>query len=150
MDIYLYDYIINHSKASKINIHLLKMLSTIQKRHGKIRDTIARLSEDTPMLPGCFGAVSVKCGKDYCWCATSDKGHLYYRITWTENGKSRTKLIPDDDIPWIKEVTQNYRHFRKMRRELKGLQLKLKIDFDKWERRLIRKTRRLRTYLRNL
>lgn len=150
MDIYLYDYIIIHSKESKKNIHLLKMPTTIQKRHDKIADTISRLSEDIPMLPGCFGVVSVKCGKDYCWCATSDKGHLYHRITWTENGKSRTKLIPEDDILWIKEVTQNYRRFRKRRRELKSLQIKLKFDFDKWEARLINKTRKLKTYLKNL
>ena len=126
------------------------MMSAIEKRHEKIANIIYRLSEDIPMLPGCFGKVSIKCGKDYCWCANSDEGHLYYRITWTENGKSRTKLIPDADITWIKDVTQNYRSFRKMRRELKSLQQKLKLDLDKWEHRLISKTRKLKTYLKNL
>ncbi len=40
-------------------------------------------------------------------------GHLFRRITWSENGRSNTKVIPEEDINWIKELTENYREFQK-------------------------------------
>ena len=64
------------------------------------------------MIPGAFKIVYCKCGKENCWCYQK-KGHPFRRITWTENGLSKTKAIPQKDVDWIKEVTGNYRKFRK-------------------------------------
>lgn len=128
----------------------MSKLSSLQKRQAQIHDTISKLSEERIMTPGAFKTVFVKCGNPNCWCANDDDGHPFNRITWTENGKARTKSIPEEDIPWIKEVTQNYRDFRKIKRELKSIQIKLKVDVDKWEARLISKTRKLRACLKNL
>lgn len=123
--------------------------STIQKKHAQISDRIIKLIEEKPMMPGAFNTVFVKCGNTNCWCA-SDKGHPFNRITWTENGTSRTKSIPTEDIPWVKDVTRNFRNYRKTKRELKNLQTKLKLEIDNWEIQMVRKTRKTKAYLKNL
>lgn len=127
----------------------MKKKSDIQKRHEQIGYKIAQLSEQTSIMPGNFRTVFVKCGTPTCWCVDG-KGHPFNRITWTEKGKSRTKSIPVEDIPWIKEVTQNYRNFKKFKREIKSLETKLKMEIEKWESQLVRMTRKTKEYLKNL
>lgn len=129
----------------------MKKRSGIQKRNEQLSNSILKLSKETPMLPGTFGTVFVKCGYASCWCANdTGKAHPFNRITWSDNGKSRTKAIPEKDIPWIKEVTKNYRNFKKSKRDLKILQAKLKLEIDKWERQLVLKTRKTKEYFKNL
>ncbi len=98
------------------------------------------------MIPGSFKEVYRKCGKQNCWC--HDKaGHLLRRITWSENGHSKTKAIPEKDIVWIKKVTGNYREFRKKRKEIQKLDKSFKELLDAYEKETIKKSRQLRDYL---
>jgi hypothetical protein len=98
------------------------------------------------MLRGTFGTTFRRCGKPTCWC--SDQiGHPYTRITWTENGHSNTKAIPDHDQHWIKRVTAAYRIYRSKRRQLQDLQQKLKLLLDQFETQVIHKTQKQRDYL---
>ncbi|MBW8003992.1 MAG: hypothetical protein FVQ80_18685 [Planctomycetes bacterium] len=100
------------------------------------------------MIPGAFKEVYRKCGKENCWCCKPDAaGHLLKRITWSENGHSKSKAIPEKDIDWIIEVTRNYREFRKKRRELQRLDISFKQMFDAYEKEIIKKSRLLRDYL---
>ncbi len=98
------------------------------------------------MIPGSFKEVYRKCGKQNCWCR--DKvGHLLRRITWSENGHSKTKAIPEKDIDWIQKATGNYREFRKKRKEIQKLDKSLKGLLDAYEKDTIKKSRQLRDYL---
>lgn len=98
------------------------------------------------MIPGSFKEVYRKCGKQNCWCR--DKaGHLLRRITWSENGHSKTKAIPEKDIDWIQKATGNYREFRKKRKEIQKLDKSLKGLLDAYEKDTIKKSRQLRNYL---
>ena len=100
------------------------------------------------IIPGSYRKLIVRCGKPNCWCHHEEGGgHPFRRITWTENGVSKTKAIPKEDIQWIKEVTNSYRKFRKMRRKLKKLEAVCKELLDKYEKELIKRTRKLRDYL---
>lgn len=110
---------------------------------------LEELLKERLMLPGAFGVVYCKCGKDNCWCKKG-VGHPVKRITWTEKGKSKTKTIPEQDARWIKEVTKNYRNFKKMKRKLKTFQMETKAQIEKWEKKLIKKTRQMRTYLKKI
>jgi len=98
------------------------------------------------MLPGSFNEVYCKCGKENCWCHDKD-GHPFRRITWSENGLSKTKAIPKEDTNWIINVTKSYRIFRKKRREIKKLEKQLKGLLDDYEKNIIQKTRKLKNYL---
>jgi hypothetical protein len=98
------------------------------------------------MLPGAFKEVYCKCGKENCWCH-KQKGHPFRRITWSENGRSKTKAIPAEDVDWIKQVTENYREFRRKCKEIKELQDGLKNLLEEYGKDIIKKSRQLRDYL---
>ena len=60
-----------------------------------ITEIIERIIQIKAIIPGTYKEVYRKCGKSYCWCAQKEKGHPFKRITWSENGKTRTKAIPE-------------------------------------------------------
>ena len=98
------------------------------------------------MIPGSFKEVYRKCGKQNCWC--HDKpGHLLRRITWSENGISKSKAVPEQEVEWIKKSTSNYRELRKKRRDLQKFDKDLKGLLDFHEKDVIKKSRLMRDYL---
>jgi hypothetical protein len=78
------------------------------------------------MLSGSFNKVYRKCGKKNCRCQ-SGEGHPMYRIVWLEQGRSKTKSIPEKDIDWILQMSNNYKRYRRIRKKL----LELQKDFFK-------------------
>jgi len=98
------------------------------------------------MIPGAFKEVYRKCGKPNCWCH-DQPGHLLRRITWSEQGVSRTKAIPEQDVDWITRATSNYREFRRKRREIQKLDKSLKALLDSHEKEVVEKSRRSKDYL---
>ena len=90
--------------------------------------------------------VYCKCGKQNCWCYKKG-GHLFRRITWSENGQSKTKAIPEEDINWIKKITGNYREFQKKRKQIKELEGGLRKLLSEYAKAAIEKSRQLRDYL---
>ena len=98
------------------------------------------------MIPGAFKEVYRKCGKQNCWCL-DQPGHLLRRITWSEQGLSRSKAIPEQDVAWIERATSNYREYRSKRREILELEKNLKSLLDAHEKEVVRKSRLLRDYL---
>ena len=112
------------------------------------RQGISKLGVDGVhlMIPGAFKEVYRKCGKQNCWCR-DQPGHLLRRITWSEQGVSRSKAIPKQDEAWIQRATRNYREFRSKRREIMELEKNLKALLDAHEKDVVRKSRLLRDYL---
>ncbi|MBW8036519.1 MAG: hypothetical protein FVQ79_13060 [Planctomycetes bacterium] len=121
----------------------LNQIEELEKQRARILKQILSIGL---MLPGTYKEVYCKCGKPNCWCYEK-QGHLFRRITWSENGRSRTKAIPEDDISWIKEITGNYREFQKKRRQIKELEGVLKDLLGKHAGAVIEKSRQLRDYL---
>ena len=125
-------------------------MSRTQLQHAGItcRHLLKELLSFQQMLPGTFKEVYCKCGKQNCWCYHKDaKGHPFRRITWSQDGRTRTKTIPQKDIDWILRVTGNYREFKKKRRKLKWFEGYVKSLIDEYEKTIIRKTRSLKKYL---
>ncbi len=98
------------------------------------------------MIRGTFGEIYRRCGKSTCRCV-KEKGHLYTRITWTENMQSKTKAIPKKDIAWIKKTTESYRRFRKLRQKIRELDNQFRVLLDQFENEMIETTKKLRNYL---
>jgi len=122
-----------------------KKIKNLEKERAEI---LRCLLDFKMMIPGSFGELILKCGKKNCWChQKKDGGHPLSRITWTENGVAKTKAIPKEDIEWIKEMTDSYRAFRQLRRKLKNLETTCKQTIDKYEREVVKNTRKLRDYL---
>ena len=121
----------------------LYRIKELERQRNRILKQILAIRS---MLPGAYKEVYCKCGKPNCWCYKKG-GHLFRRITWSENGRSKTKAIPEEDISWIKELTENYREFQKKRREIKELEGILKELLSEHARAVIKKSRLLRDYL---
>jgi len=108
---------------------------------------LSELQEIRCMIRGTYGKTYRKCGQPNCWCQSAGKGHPYHRMTWTKDGQAGTKSIPKEEIPWIQDMTKNYRRFRTLRSKLRMQERELKILLDKLEEEVILKTRKKRKYL---
>ena len=120
----------------------LKQIKALEKKRDRVLEKIlsAKL-----MISGSYKKVYCRCGKKNCWCCNG-KGHPYRRITWSEEGQSRTKSISEKNTGWIKEVTQNYRNFKEGQKQIKKYEEQLKKLLDKHSKEIIVKTRMKKEY----
>ena len=120
----------------------------IKSISSKIADIIKTILSISDMIPGSYNQVYCKCGKPTCWCYKEDKGHPARRITWYENGKYRTKAIPQKDVQWIKFATENYKKYKKNLKILIMLNDNLIEYLKKHSKETIIKTREKREYFK--
>lgn len=120
----------------------LKQIKSLEKKRDIVLD---RMLSVRSMVPGAYGKVYCRCGKKNCWCY-SGKGHPYTRITWYEAGKSKTKSIHEKNIGWIKQVTQNYRYFKKDQKKIREYEERLKELLNTYLKEIIIKTRMKKEY----
>jgi len=130
-----------------------KKIKTLEKLISQVLEEMLRIKT---MLPGSYNKVYCRCGKKNCWCYAKGKGkskskdkaaHPFRRITWTEKGVYKTKAIPEKDVDWIKKVTENYRKFRKKRKEIQKLEENIRRLLEEYRKNIVKKTRKLREYL---
>lgn len=69
------------------------------------------------------------------------------RINYSDNGRSRTKAVKPEDVSWAKEMTENYKRFRKNRQALRALEKKINQAIDDLETKVVDKTARQRNYV---
>jgi hypothetical protein len=108
---------------------------------------LAELLEIETMIRGSFGRVYRKCGSSKCWCATQEGGHPLDRINYSDDGRSRTKAISEHDVQWAKQMTDNYKRYRKNRQALRALNQKLNSALDTLEAKRVERTARKRNYV---
>jgi hypothetical protein len=100
-----------------------------------------------PIVPGSYNQVYRKCGKPNCWCQDGESGHPLKRISWTENGVSHSKAVPEQDIQWVIPATNNFRLFRKLYKEFQSVQNEIEETVTKIEWEMIRETRREKKWI---
>lgn len=120
-----------------------KDLQRAEQERSRILSELLRVES---MLRGSYALIYTKCGKDNCWCKNG-KGHPHSRITWCQKGQGVTRKVPPDQIAWVREVTENYRNFRSLRRRLLRLQADSKKFLDQIEKDLIENTRKGKSFL---
>ena len=107
---------------------------------------MGELLKTLAMIRGSFGTVHRKCGAPNCWCANQG-GHPVDRINYSDNGRSRTKAIKPEDVEWAREMTENYKRFRKNRQALRTLEKQINQAIDELEQKLVDKAARQRNYV---
>ena len=122
----------------------INQIKKLEKKHSQI---INELLDFKDMIPGAYNEVFCKCGKENCWCIQENRGHLFRRITWSENRRSMTRAIPENDISWIKNVTQNYKLFKEKRKQIKKIEIQLNVLLNDFSKSIIENTRKLKEYL---
>ena len=125
----------------------MKINEKIKEIEEKRKELLEKIQKINEMMPGSFKRVHLKCGKENCWCKNEhNTGHPVDRITWSEQGTSKTKAIPKEDIEWIKKVTKNYREFKNFEKELKRLEQQQKKQLARLEKNLVKATRKQKKY----
>ena len=120
-----------------------KDLQRAEQERSQILSELLRMES---LLRGSYALIHTKCGRDNCWCKDG-KGHPHSRITWCQKGQGFTRKVPPDQIAWVREVTENYRNFRALRRRLLRLQADSKKLLDQIENDLIENTRIGKSFL---
>ena len=123
----------------------MSTLNEIRKLEEKRAGVLDKILSTKLMVPGSYNEVYCRCGKKNCWCY-SGKGHPFKRITWSEDGKPKTKSIREENVGWIKKVTQNYRNFREGQKRIKEYEVRLGKLLDKYLKEIIIKTRMKKEY----
>ncbi len=120
------------------------------KQYIKLETEKSRLTRELKaikqMIRGTYVQTHRKCGKPTCRCAREIEGHPGYQISWTKDGRSRSKAIPKEDIAWIKKMTGNYKKWRTLRSRIRKLTDEERKLLDLEEEKLIQKTESLRKY----
>jgi len=66
-----------------------KTIKSLEQRRQKI---LERLRSTQTMIRGSYSTSCRSCGRANCWCAEGE-GHPMNRISFTDKGKSRTKVV---------------------------------------------------------
>jgi len=93
-------------------------ISRIRKRIGQLarqrRAVEQVLLERSVLLKGSLVEVQRTCGKAGCKCARGQK-HSCWQLSASGEGKSRTWNVPRRYVGKVKDLTGNYRRFRRAR-----------------------------------
>lgn len=123
----------------------MSTVKQIQNLENKRAMLIERLCQTQAMIKGSFSTSYRRCGQANCRCADG-AGHPMNRISYTDKGKSRTKLVREEDIEWARQMTEVYKRFRKDRQALRQLEKRINIAIDQLEEKTIKRTAVKRGY----
>ncbi len=110
------------------------------------RKLIASLLKDREMVSGSFCEIYVKCGKKHCHC-NSGPGHPHKRMSLRIDGKSYSRAVPREDHVWIQKMTDNFREYRSMRKQLAGLDAEIQKLLDDHESKIVQRHKQGKKYL---
>jgi len=65
-----------------------------------------------------------------------------------EDGKTFSRAVPKGEREWVQKMTNNYREFRNIRKELSTLDKELKELLTEFENELVKKSKKGKTYLK--
>jgi hypothetical protein len=122
------------------------MFEEIEKIEKKRQQLISELSGLKEMARGSFCTIHVKCGKKYCRCQNGQL-HPHKRMSLRENGKSFSRAVPKEEHEWITAMTDNYRRFQKLCKEIDALGRATKSLLDSYEAHIVNQTRKGKSYL---
>ena len=124
----------------------IKILEKIEEAEKQRQELILRLLKEDKMVRGSFCQIYVKCGTKSCWCASA-RGHPHKRMSWHEKGVSFSRAVPKEDYEWIEQMTNNFREYRKIRKEIRKIETKIKNLLDRHEEEIVKKNRKRKPYL---
>jgi len=114
------------SKLSKLRQQLSYLLKQ-QYKHLKV------IFNNDALVKGGIYIINRKCGKSSCKCAYTDYRHPSYYLYRSEQGVNQTIYIKRKDVGILKELTNNYKKFRKARAELMKTEKKMAEIINKIE-----------------
>ena len=100
----------------------------------RTRGALARkLPQFREMLPGSFIVRQLTCGKPNCACRLKGQKHTAYQLTYRQNGKTVSRMIPKDQAGDVRQRVGLRRAFAEHAQQIQQINLQL------FEERLRRK-----------
>lgn len=118
-----------------------KVLSLERKRQNLISQVLV----DREMVRGSFCEIRFKCKKT-CNC-NEGRGHTHKRMSLREQGKSYSRAVPREDYEWIQKMTDNFREYRNIRKELAKLDKGIHELLNQYEDGVVAKYKKGKPYL---
>jgi hypothetical protein len=98
-------------------------------RLSRLRQSLVRLRDEAnhllkvflgrdPLARGTVYELRRKCGKPTCCCATEGRLHAVTVLSVSEEGRTRLRVIPPDQIAGLRVLTGRYQRFRRARARL--------------------------------
>jgi hypothetical protein len=66
------------------------------------------------MLAGSLVAQFTTCGKATCRCARGQKHGPVYYLYWKEDGRSRSRYVPREDVSVVRRQIRAYQQFQRV------------------------------------
>lgn len=107
-----------------MNRKLSSLRTKLNHAHTQIQQLFHDFQARQPLLPGSLYTLKRRCGKPNCRCA---QGQLHTSTVLSYRGEQKPQTItpPTSQIDTLKEMTDEYRRFRKTRAQLVRLQRQL-------------------------
>lgn len=107
------------------------ILNSMQSKNeglSRCRQSLVRLKEEVsrllpvflardPLVPGTVYELRRKCGKPGCGCV-KDELHSSWVLSWSEEGRTRLRSIPQGRRVELRLLTRHYQQFRTARARL--------------------------------
>ncbi len=103
----------------------IKKIEIRQARINKIKKNLQELGE---IMPGSLSKQYNICGNPTCRCKdrVNPKKHgPYYNLSYTWNGKGRTKFVRKEDLVHIREKVKNYKTLKRLVKHWVDLSLEI-------------------------
>ena len=121
---------------------IIKKIQIWEEKRLKI---ISDLLVERKMVRGSFCEIRIKCGKN-CRC-NNGQGHTHKRMSLRENGKSFSRAVPREEYEWIQEMTDNYREYRALRKQLAKMDEEIFSLLDQYESVIVKRYKKGKAYL---
>ena len=114
-----------------------RLRQTLQTLLASYRSRLAVLLPLRQLVKGSVYELQTRCGKPSCHCA-SDQGPLHNStvLSWSEQGKTRLRVLPPGQRSRLRQLTEHYRRFRRARAELVKLHRRMMSNVDRLEKTL--------------
>ena len=122
----------------------IKQIEQLESRRAEIVESVMGIRE---MIRGSFSTVYRKCGKSNCRCAKG-VGHPADQIVFLQGSRSKCRIVPKQEVPWVKSMTENRRLFRRQRQQLRKIEKAIHKEMDELEAEIISSSIEGKDYLK--
>ena len=103
----------------------------LRELEQEVQDLVQVIEREEGLVAGSLYAARTRCGRRGCKCMTSDYRHVNRCLSFTQQGKSRTRTIPDELAGQIQAATHAYRCAKTARRTIARIATELLKDIDR-------------------
>ena len=98
---------------------LRQRINTLYRQLGQALEIVL---ERQPLFAASLYEHKIKCGKPHCKCAKSKAyRHHMWCVSFVDQGRSKTRVVPESDRAVVQDLTQAYRRVRQARRDVQHL-----------------------------